>query len=225
MSVDNRREELEVLLVDEQELFRKGLRAALEEAGFIVVGDFSSEKQVQALADQISPRLIVACSLGLPHWDRLVRTLLLWQSGIVVLGITEQPTQQIIVEALVEGVTLCISRQQPVSEWVATINDAWSGHLEPEKAIGSCTSSARHALLYLSRPSVVDAAQSLVPKPTIREGQVLQALSEGIALPQVADKLVIDADTLYGTLRSVRKKVMTIRRLQLLLETLCEAAE
>ena len=220
MLVDNAPEKPEVLVVDEQELFRKGLRAALEEAGLVIAGDFCSEEEVPLLTE-MRPHTVAVCSLSLAHWDHLVRNLLLWHPTTIVIGIVEQPTDKTAMEALIEGVSLCMSRQQPPSEWVATIKHAWSGQLKPEEAIGQHPSIARDALLYLSRAAGLTGERSVVPKVTTREGQVLRSLSEGDAVPQVADRLGVDMDTVYNTLGSVRQKLMRARRLQLLLEALC----
>ena len=219
--VENQLEKPEVVLVDEQHLFRKGLRAALEDAGLIVVRDFCSAEEVHSWRDQMSPHTVAVCSMSLARWDHLVRNMLLWQPSIVVIGIVDQPAENTAMEALVEGITLCMSREQPLTEWIASIKEAWSGQVNPEEPLCQHPSSAQYALLYLSRPVGVGGAASVSPELTSRESRVLRFLSEGVPLLEVPGRLGVDIDTVNNILRSVREKLVMRRRLQVLLEAVC----
>jgi len=219
--VENQVEKPKVVLVDEQHLFRKGLRTALEDAGLIIVGDFCSEEEIYPWMEEMPLDVVAICSLSLPHWNYLVRNLLLRQPGTAVIGIVDQPAENTAREALMEGISLCMSREQPLTEWIAGIIEAWSGQVKPEKTICQHPSLAQYALLYLSQPVGVGTAGSIGPELNTHESQVLRSLSEGIPLSQIADGLGVGVDTVNNVLRSVCKKLVMRRQLQVLLEAVC----
>ena len=75
-----------VMLVEEGELFRRGLRTLIEGAGLAVVGEYSSAATVLNDATELEPRTVVLCSLTQPGWQELVRRLLLRSPDCPILG-------------------------------------------------------------------------------------------------------------------------------------------
>ena len=52
-------EELRVLLVDDHDLFRSGLRSLLEEQGLQVVGEADNGREALRLVDELAPDVVV----------------------------------------------------------------------------------------------------------------------------------------------------------------------
>jgi DNA-binding NarL/FixJ family response regulator len=85
---------LRVLLVDDQDLFRAGLRNLLAARGIPVVGEASSGRQALDLAAKLQPDLVLM-DLNMPEMDGLEATRTLREQNpaakVVILTVNDQP--------------------------------------------------------------------------------------------------------------------------------------
>lgn len=205
-----------VLVIDEQELFRMGLCTALKGANLAVVGEYGSVSAVlqdEETIGQLDPGTVVVCSLTLTDWDKLVYRLLLGTPEGAILGIVDETTEEVVIEALGNGVLGCMDRTLPPENWVESIQEMHAGTFSPVTTMVRYPGVARHALMLLSQPPEPVGMQPLMPLLIDRERLALGNISEGVPLEAIVERMGVPEQTVYEVLESACRKLVARHRL------------
>jgi two-component system NarL family response regulator len=192
---------MRLLLVDDHELMRQGLRSILDREEHVeVVGEAASGRVAVELARTLSPDIVVM--------DVAMKDM----NGI-------EATRQI--RAACPGVKVLALSSHSDSRYVTAILDAGAcGYVLKANAyddLRRALEAARHGKSYLC-PDVTQAVlgASLGTKRqadpagsslTPREKEVLQLLAEGLTSPQIATRLFIATSTVDTHRRNVMRKL------------------
>lgn len=190
-----------VVLVDDHELIRQGLRRNFERDGnFSVLGEAGSAAEAQALVRKVSPDVVIV-DIGLPDMDGLKLTQILRQDhprlGIVVL--TMYSGDEHVLGALEAGASAFIAKSAAADEVLAAARMA--GH-----APGNFNAADLAGILQRSRTSKV----LLTP----REHDVLGLLAEGLAVAGIAKRLYISPSTTKSHIARLYEKLEAANRAQ-----------
>jgi two-component system response regulator NreC len=176
---------LKILLADDHQMFRQGVRALLERENFNVVGEASDGHEAVRLAHDLHPDVVVL-DYAMPFLNGLdaARAIghSLQRTRTVLLSMHTEDTY--VLEALRVGVGGYVVKTQAAPELVQAIRAVSRGqvYLSPK----------------VSR-ALVDAylAQSDVPADplTLRERQVLQLVAEGKRTKEIALLLAMSVKT------------------------------
>lgn len=194
-----------VLLVDDHELIRQGLRHAFErDAEFEVVGEAGSVAEALTLATQTRPTVVVM-DIRLPDGSgldaaRKIRAELP-ECGIVVL--TMYAGDEHLFGALEAGASAFVAKDAPADEVVA---------------------AARHAAASPTAFTAADLADAMRrrlspsgPQLSPREREVLGLLADGLAVAQIAKKLYISESTAKTHISKLYEKLGAGNRAQALM--------
>jgi len=188
---------LRVLLVDDHQLMRQGLRSILErEEGIEVVGEAASGREAVALASALAPNVVV---MDVAMQD---------MNGI-------EATRQI--RSVCPGVRVVALSSHSDSRYVTAMLDAGaSGYVLKANAyddLRRAVGAARLGKTYLC----ADVTQSVVSASlrggrgasplTAREREVLQLLAEGLSSPEIAQRLFVATSTVETHRRNVMRKL------------------
>ncbi len=93
-------------MVEEQGLFRSGLRTVLEGAGYAVSREYGTASA--ALDDEeglgeLEPDTVVLCSMTVEGWEAMVHRLLLQTPELRVVGVVDEVGERSAIEALSHG--------------------------------------------------------------------------------------------------------------------------
>ncbi len=194
-----------VLLVDDHDLIRQGLRRAFErEPGFSVVGEAASVAEALRLAAQLSPDVVVM-DVRLPDGSGLDGTRRLRSQypslGIVVLTMYAGDDQ--LFGALEAGASAFVPKDAPADEVVA---------------------AARHAVASPGAFSAADLAEAMRrrlspsgPQLSNRESEVLKLLADGLAVAAIAKKLYVSESTAKTHISRLYEKLGAANRAQALM--------
>ena len=194
-----------VLLCDDHALIRDGLRRAFERDGaFEVVGEAGSVAEAVARDAELDPDVIVM-DVRLPDGSGLDATKQIRarrpQVGIVVL--TMYAGDQQMFDALESGASAFVAKSAPAEDVV---------------------NAARHAAAAPSNFSAADLAGAMRrrlepggPRLTERERQILQLLSNGLAIPAIAKQLYISESTAKTPVSKLYEKLGAANRAQALM--------
>ncbi len=202
-----------VLLVDDHELIRHGLRRAFERAGdFEVVGEAGTVAEALSSAADLKPDVVVT-DIRLPDGSGLdiTRQLRAARPSLGIVVLTMYAGDDHLFGALNAGASAFVPKQSPADEVVA---------------------AARHAYSSPNAFSAAELAEAMKrrlaptgPQLSQRESQVLHLLAEGMSVAGIAKKLYISESTakthiskLYGKLDAGNRAqaLMTALRLGLL---------
>lgn len=194
-----------VLIIDDHELIREGLRRAFERAGgFTVLGEAGTVASGRRLVDELSPDVIVT-DVRLPDGTGLELAKELRQQdeslGIVVL--TMYAGDDTLFAALEAGASALVSKDAPGEDVV---------------------SAARHAAVSPRSFTAKDLAGAMfrrreVQTPTLsgRELEVLELLADGTGVSAIARRLFISESTAKTHVSRIYDKLGAANRAQAVL--------
>lgn len=183
-----------VLLADDHQIVRQGLRALLEKAGHSVVGEAADGREACELAQKLQPSIAVL-DLGMPLLNGLdaigeIRRVSPATLTILLTMYTDRPY---VLRALQAGAKGYVLKTQAADDLVRAIREVWGGavYLSPGVAVGLVDA-------YLSKN------EQLKEPLTARERQILQLIAEGKTTKAIAAMLGIT----FKTAESHRNRIM-----------------
>jgi len=198
---------IRVLIVDDHQVVRQGLRFMLEqEEGIEVVGDCADGTEAIAAVRELSPT-VVLLDLFLPGQDGISVLTQLKQErpDVEVLMLTSSTDDEHLLAALRAGALAYLRKTAGVEQIVGSVRAAARGEsvLDPRIAARLVrevrTSAARRAPLDLLSP---------------REREVLTVLARGRSNRQIAKELAITEETVKAHVSSILAKLHLADRTQ-----------
>jgi len=204
------REELRVLVVDDHDLFRTGLRSLLDEHGVHVVGEASNGEQAVRLARELAPDVIVM-DLNMPGMSGVEATRKISDiaplTRVVVLTISDQDAD--VLDAIVSGACGYLLKDASIDDLLRGIRSA---------AVGESLISPHIAAKVLQRvrasntlPGGADAIRSELSD---REIEVLKLIANGKDNAQIARELFISPKTVKNHISNILMKLQIENRIQ-----------
>jgi DNA-binding NarL/FixJ family response regulator len=181
---------IKILLVDDHNIVREGLRSLLEKkTGMEVVGEADSGRTAVRLAQKLSPD-VVLMDVTMPDLNGIEATRQIKSRvpRIKILGLSMHRDGPSVTEMLKAGASGYLPKTCVVEELVRAIRAVVMGqtYLNPEIA-GIVAEACRHP------PSTTDASATVPLTP--RQCEVLQSLAEGLTTKQIALRLSRSAKT------------------------------
>jgi two-component system response regulator DegU len=196
-----------LLLVDDHKLLRQGLRRAVEEAGFDVVGEAGDGEEAVRLAIELQPDLVLM-DVTMPVLDGIEATRRLRQSApearVVIL--TMHGEEETVDRALRAGAVGYLLKDCSTDQVADMLRAVAAGDTDLSADL------ARSLLAELPGPG---------PTPPTalsqREAEVLQLFADGCSTVEVGEKLYISAKTVKNHLASIYEKLDARDRTQAVL--------
>jgi DNA-binding NarL/FixJ family response regulator len=190
---------LSVLVIDDHESVRAGIKAALSRAGHICVGEAGSISEARAQIAHTNPQVIVV-DLSLPdgngleivQWARSISQ----RIGIVVL--TLNPAQDFLLTVMKSGASAFVEKSAPLAELISAIEHSF---------IAPLSFSAQGISRVMKKDHEANAL-------TAREIQVLEKLSDGLSASAIGLELFITQATVKTHLASIYRKLDSKNRIQ-----------
>ncbi|MBE0411231.1 MAG: response regulator transcription factor [Anaerolineales bacterium] len=201
---------IRILLVDDHEVVRMGLRSFLEtQTGLEVVAEAENGEDAIALVLECQPDVVVM-DISMPIMDGLEATRKIKKllPGCLILALTVHQDKQYFFEMLSAGASGYITKHAAAEELAAAIRSIAAGNVYLQPAL------ARWLLEDYQRLLKQSASQNFEPgEPTSQEGlnvlsqrelQVLEALADGFSNIQIGEKLGIS----HRTVARHRERIM-----------------
>ncbi|HEX3783553.1 MAG TPA: response regulator transcription factor [Pseudonocardiaceae bacterium] len=197
---------IRVLLVDDHEVVRRGVRDLLDgERDIDVVAEAGSVAEALAVASRLKPDVAVV-DIRLPDGDGvgLCRALRAGEDGPRCLVLTAFDDERVILDAIDAGVSGYLLKQVRGQDLVTAVREVAAGRslLDP-------VTTAR----VLDRMRAPEAADELAAL-TDRERRVLELLGEGLTNRQIAERLFLAEKTVKNYVTLVLAKLGMQRRTQ-----------
>ncbi len=188
-----------IILADDHEIVRQGLRALLEQKGFEVVGEASDGQESIRLCRELRPDVAVLdLTMPLINGVDAAREILKDNPRIKVVLLTMHTEERYVLDALQAGVNGYVVKTQAASDLVQALNEVSRG-----STYLSAKVSRAIVLAYLEN-------RDLSPDPlTPRERQVLQLIAEGKTTKEVANLLNISVKTAEAHRTKIMSKLDT----------------
>lgn len=184
--------EIRILVADDHEVVRSGIRALLEgQPGWVVAGEAATGREALAKAKQLKPDVVIL-DISMPELDGLeaARRITKADPQIEVLILTMHESEKLVQEVLEAGARGYVLKTDAGRELVVAVK-ALSQH-QPY-----FTSKASQMILdgYLKAVHTLGKEPGVRKRLTSREREILQLIAEGKSSKEIAAELGISLKT------------------------------
>ena len=182
---------IRLLLVDDHDVVRSGLRMLLEnEADLVILGEAGSGQQALGLVAKLEPDVVIM-DITLPDMSGIEVTRRIKQSHpkIAVVALTIHEDQQYFFEMLQVGASAYVPKRAAPNDLIAAIRAAHRGEMYIYPSLAKLLVSD-----FLSRAGEGDE-KATMNGLTPREQEVLSMLAEGKTNEEIAMALTISRHT------------------------------
>ena len=203
-------DELRVLVVDDHDLFRTGLRNLLEEEGVNVVGEAENGENAIRLASDLAPDVVIM-DLNMPGAGGVETTRRLSSlaplSRVVVLTISADDDD--VMNAVMAGACGYLLKDSSIQELIAGIRAASEG-----ESLISPQIAAKVLQRLRAQSKDADAAETIRAELSDRELEVLKLIANGKDNAQIARELFISPKTVKNHISNILMKLQIENRIQ-----------
>jgi DNA-binding NarL/FixJ family response regulator len=203
---------IEVLIADDQELVRTGLRMILDAQGDIdVVGEAEDGEQAVKAAQRLRPDVVVM-DVRMPRMDGLQATRRIVAEARRpprVLVLTTFDLDEYVYAALRAGASGFLLKGAPTAQMVDAVRVVASGD-----AMISPSVTKRLIDEFAKRRDTGAGAPPELDELTAREREVLELIGRGRSNPEIADELVLSAATVKTHVARILMKLGVRDRVQ-----------
>jgi DNA-binding NarL/FixJ family response regulator len=195
---------LRILIVDDHEIIRQGLRAVLQtQAHWEVVGEASTGRQGVEVARELKPDLVIM-DISMPDLNGLdaAREILREEPLTEILILTFHDSERLVRMVLESGARGYVLKSDATRDLVAAV-EALSQHRP------FFTAKIAHLVLegYLKAGQPGAAAEEPTERLTLREREIVQLLAEGHSNKEVAGRLNISTKTVETHRSNIMEKL------------------
>lgn len=196
-------ERIRLLLVDDHEVVRTGLRMLLEhQPDMEIVGEASTGAKALIMAAQQHPDVIVM-DITLPDITGIEATRLIKQSqpGSAIVALTIHEDEQYFFEMLQAGASGYVPKRAAPEDLITAIRSAYNGEIYLYPSLAKALVSD-----FISR-SHTEPEDTTLDELTPREAEVLELLAGGLTNDEIADQLVISPHTVARHRENLMRKL------------------
>jgi two-component system response regulator NreC len=182
---------IRLLLVDDHEVVRSGLRMLLEnQADLKILGEADTGKQALEMVETLNPDVVIM-DITLPDISGIEATRRIKEAhpGVAVVALTIHEDQQYFFEMLQAGASGYVPKRAAPDDLITAIHAAHRGEMYIYPSLAKLLVGD-----FLSR-SGEDGAKEAMDELTPREGEVLSLLADGKTNDEIADLLSISVHT------------------------------
>ncbi|CAN1212540.1 Two-component LuxR family transcriptional regulator [Tumidithrix helvetica PCC 7403] len=188
---------IRILLIDDQDLIRRGMRALLKsDPELQVVGEGKNGREAIAFVESLQPD-VVLMDVRMPEMDGVAATREISQRfpEVKVLILTTFDDRDYITEALRFGAAGYLLKDTPFEELTQAIRLVQKGYTQLAPGLAS--------KLLTSPSSVATNPPSNFSKLTPREQEILKLIAKGANNQEIADALYISEKTVRNNITNI----------------------
>jgi DNA-binding NarL/FixJ family response regulator len=199
-----------VLIVDDHDLFRSGLRNLLGEEGVQVIGEAASGKEALQIVRELAPDVVVM-DLNMPGMGGVEATrhisTIAPLTRVVMLTISDQDND--VIDAILAGACGYLLKDASIQELIAGIRAASVG-----ESLISPTIAAKVLQRLRAASTQPEIANTIRAELSDREIEVLKLIANGKDNAMIAGELYISPKTVKNHISNILMKLQIENRIQ-----------
>src|SRR5213079_3212019 len=203
-------ESLRVLIVDDHDLFRNGLRNLLEEEGVQIVGEASAGQEALKIVREVAPDVVVM-DLNMPGMGGVEATRHITSiaplTRVVMLTISDQDSD--VMDAILAGACGYLLKDSSIQELIAGIESAARG-----ESLISPSIAAKVLQRVRATSTQPEIASTIRAELSDREIEVLKLIANGKDNAVIAAELHISPKTVKNHISNILMKLQIDNRIQ-----------
>ncbi len=207
---DSEIEEPRVLLVDDHDLFRTGLKTLLEEQGIRVVGEAANGQTALRLVSELAPEVVIM-DLNMPGLSGVATTREVTSlsplTRVVVLTISSDDND--VMDAVMAGACGYLLKDSSIHDLVGGIRAAAAG-----ESLISPQIAAKVLQRLRAQGTSTDVAEKMTAELSDREIEVLKLIANGNDNAEIARQLYISPKTVKNHISNILMKLQIDNRIQ-----------
>ncbi len=199
-----------VMVIDEQELFRTGVKQALSQYPGFEVLDCAPSEDTMKLIEATNPNIaLLGCRLSTKNGLDLGKRIARYFPNTRVIVLSPDPDDEDLFEVIKTSAVACVNKNASAEELVSTIKQASHGEYPINETVMTRPSVARHVLKQFEEIAGMGskAMETLVAPLTSREGQILTYVANGNTNKQIATALQISEQTIKNHVSAILRKL------------------
>ncbi|MEA2452247.1 MAG: hypothetical protein QOG04_957 [Actinomycetota bacterium] len=208
-------EPIRVVLIDDHDLLRRGMKTMLESEGDIeVVGELSDGSGASELVEETSADVVLV-DVIMPKKDGIeaTREIKDVHPNVAVVVLSGHDEQRFVFDAVKAGASGYLLKTAELDEVVSTVRAVARGEMQLDPQLASQVLTEFEG--YRSN-DVADAFQPLTP----REAEILQLMSEGLPNKAIASRLSISERTVTTHVANIYSKLHVNNRVSAIQEAM-----
>ncbi len=201
---------IRVVLVDDHDLFRTGLRTLLEEQGVLIVGEASAGSEAIQIVRELAPDVVVM-DLNMPGISGVDATRQIAAvaplTRVLVLTISDQDGD--VMDAILAGACGYLLKDSSIQELMRGIEAAGAG-----ESIVSPTIAAKVLQRVRASSAQPEIEKTIRAELSEREIEVLKLIANGKDNAQIAAELHISPKTVKNHISNILMKLQIDNRIQ-----------
>ena len=197
---------IKVIIIDEQEFFRAGVRQALSQQPDLEILDGAPNQDTLGLIEANLPDVaLLGSSLAIPSGFELARGIARYYPNTKVIVLSPDPNDEELFEVIKTAAVACLSKNATAEELASAIRRASNGEYPINDSLMSRPAVARHVLnqfQYMRR-----TMEAVVAPITSRETQILDYIAEGKQNKEIATILQISENTIKNHVSAIFRKL------------------
>ena len=201
---------IKIFLSDTQVLFREGIHFALSgEDDFEVVGETTNNEDALAQIKVNPPNMaILSMQNGKLTGSEATRHIRQHSPSVSVILIAEKIVEEQLFSAIESGASACLTKDTDPEQLVSTIRLVIQGNQPIIEALLMPGIASRALIEFEDLAYMSKQMENLLPGLAPKEAEILNSISTGNKIDQVAAKLDMNEETIKRTLGLIRDKLV-----------------
>lgn len=202
-------DKITVMIIDEQALFRSGVRQALSQQADFEILECDPTNDPLAVIEASLPNIaLLGCRLTAHDGMDLGRKIARYFPNTKVIMLSPDPDDEELFEVIKTSAVACLNKNTSGDELLSTIKRASNGEYPINESVMTRPKIARHVLRQFEDfASMGKAMETLVTPLTTRETQILNYIANGNTNKQIAAILQISEQTIKNHVSAILRKL------------------
>jgi len=202
-------DKIRVMIIDEQEFFRAGVRQVLsQESDFEIIDCDPAREPLELIEASLPDVALLGSDLATLSGLELGRNIARLYPNTKVIMLSPNPNDEELFEVIKTAAVACLNKKATAQELVSTIRRAQNGEYPINESLMTRPTVAKHVLRqFQDIASIGKAIEAGTAPLTNRETQILNYIAQGNSNKQIAYILEISEQTIKNHVSSILRKL------------------